>query len=94
MGKSEAGRGHMSRSQAVNKKNPPRVIGHIGKSKAACWAKNCLLVRDWKKSCTPAKLVCEKWAAVSAGEASSKDAGLSVRTGNKETDRKTGTVNE
>jgi hypothetical protein len=67
MGKSEAGRGHMSRSQAVNKKNPPRVIGHIGKSKAACWAKNCLLVRDWKKSCTPAKLVCEKWAAVSAG---------------------------
>jgi hypothetical protein len=56
----------------------------MGKSEVACSAKNCPLARDLKKPCAPAKLVCEKRAAVSAGEASSKDR-LLVRTGNKET---------
>jgi hypothetical protein len=45
----------------------------MGKSEVACSAKNCPLARDLKKPCAPAKLVCEKRAAVSAGEASSKD---------------------
>jgi hypothetical protein len=60
-----------------------------------------VVLKQWVKKMPPGWLATwaslkqrEKWAAVSAGEASSKDAGLSVRTGNKETDRKTGTVNE